>query len=151
MIGAMAMAAMREKDQSDFDLDRFIDMFDEALTSKDERVTDALRSLMMMVILTKGETKNPIQDRQRGPLRRLVDDVSQINRLVSEIEGRLRQEIQAKEYELERIKKWDYQSAAGSQPENYKFAINQIAALKPAPIPTLSAEDIRKWSPPNLE
>jgi hypothetical protein len=41
----------REKDQADFDLDRFIDMFDEALTSKDDRVVNALRQLMMMVII----------------------------------------------------------------------------------------------------
>ena len=47
------MAAGREKDQADFDLERFIEMFDEALTSNDERVINALRSLMMMVILTK--------------------------------------------------------------------------------------------------
>ena len=30
--------AAREKDQADFDLERFIEMFDEALTSRDEQI-----------------------------------------------------------------------------------------------------------------
>ena len=77
------MNAAREPDQADFDLERFIDMFDEALTSKDERVINALRSLMMMTILTKSETYNsPAMDRQRGPLRRMQEDLIHIsNRL----------------------------------------------------------------------
>ena len=47
------MSAAREKDSADFDLERFVDMFDEALTSQDPRVMDSLRSLMMIVTLTR--------------------------------------------------------------------------------------------------
>ena len=47
------MSAAREKDQADFDLERFIDMFDEAVNSRDPRVVNALRSLMMIVTLTR--------------------------------------------------------------------------------------------------
>ena len=81
----------REKDSADFDLERFIDMFDEALTSKDERVVNALRSLMMMTILTKSETaRGIIEDKNAGPLRRLFEDMHNINRRVSTLEQELR-------------------------------------------------------------
>lgn len=77
----------REKDQADFDLERFIDMFDEALTSNDERVVNALRSLMMMTILTKSETaRGVIQDRNVGPLRRLLEDMRHINQRLGKVE-----------------------------------------------------------------
>ena len=83
--------AAREKDQADFDLERFIDMFDEALTSKDERVVNALRSLMMMTILTKSETyDSPARDRASGPLRRMYEDMHHLSRRLSTIEEELR-------------------------------------------------------------
>jgi hypothetical protein len=82
----MMTGAAREKDQADFDLERFIDMFDEALTSQDERVVNALRSLMMMVILTQHESRNPMTDRNAGPLRRMYDDINSINRRLSRVE-----------------------------------------------------------------
>jgi hypothetical protein len=85
------MGGAREKDQADFDLERFIDMFDEALTSRDERVVSALRSLMMMTILTKSETyKNPMADRDSGPLRRLYEDLHHINRRLYDVEESIR-------------------------------------------------------------
>jgi hypothetical protein len=46
--------AMREKNNSNYDLERLTELFDEALTSDDPRVKNALRQLMMMVILLKG-------------------------------------------------------------------------------------------------
>ena len=82
------MAAYQLKDQAEFDLDRFVDMFDQALTSDDPRVMDALRSLMMMVILTKPENKLP--GHQVGPLRRLVDEQRDLVRRVGAIDERLR-------------------------------------------------------------
>jgi hypothetical protein len=85
------MGSAREKTQADFDLERFIDMFDEALTSKDERVINALRSLMMMVILTKPEDRNPMADRDSGPLRQLYDDVRHINRRLHHTEDTVRE------------------------------------------------------------
>lgn len=86
------MGAAREKDQADFDLERFIDMFDEALTSKDERVVNALRSLIMMTILTKSEARsNPLADRNTGPLRRLFEDVYTLNRRVHDLSDSIRQ------------------------------------------------------------
>ena len=81
------MSAAREKDQADCDLERFIDMFDEALTSKDPRVVNALRSLMMMVTLTRPESNDAgMLDRQRGPLRRLYEDIYHLNNRLGRIE-----------------------------------------------------------------
>jgi len=81
------MSAAREKDQADFDLERFIDMFDEALTSKDPRVVNALRSLMMMVTLTRPESNDAgMLNRQRGPLRRLYEDIYHLNNRLGRIE-----------------------------------------------------------------
>lgn len=84
------MAAAREKDQADFDLERFINMFDEAMTSQDPRVIDTLRSLMMIVTLTRPESATVPIDRNRGPLRRLYDDVHNINRRLQHHEEELR-------------------------------------------------------------
>ena len=81
------MGAAREKDQADFDLERFVDMFDEAMTSQDPRVVRALRDLMMMVTLTRPEARDtgPV-DRQRGPLRRLYEDIYHLNNRLGRIE-----------------------------------------------------------------
>jgi len=80
----------REKVQADFDLERFIDMFDEALTSKDERVINALRSLMMMVVLTRPEGRDQAADGNRGPLRQVFDDQRQILRRLEGVEREIR-------------------------------------------------------------
>jgi hypothetical protein len=84
------MSAAREKDQADFDLERFVDMFDEAITSQDPRVINALRSLMMMVTLTRPESRNSgLHDRNAGPLRRLHEDMNHLHRRVERMEEQL--------------------------------------------------------------
>jgi len=80
----------REKDQSDFDLERFIDMFDTAMTSEDPRVVETLRKLLMIVALTQPETGSVEHDRQRGPLRRMFDDMHNLNRRMHEMEDGIR-------------------------------------------------------------
>lgn len=81
------MGAVREKDQADFDLERFVDMFDEAMTSQDPRVVRALRDLMMMVTLTRPESRDTgLIDRQRGPLRRLFEDIYHLNNRLNRVE-----------------------------------------------------------------
>lgn len=101
------MGAAREPGQADFDLERFIDMFDEALTSNDERVVNALRSLMMMVILTKPESRDQARmDRNRGPLRQLFDDMHNLNRRMHQMEERIR-EAQEYRYAREEKYRWD--------------------------------------------
>jgi hypothetical protein len=83
------MGAARESDQADFDLERFINLFDEAMTSKDPRVIETLRNLLMIVTLTRPETYSN-RDRDRGPLRRLFEDMNDLNRAVH----RMQDEIQ---------------------------------------------------------
>ena len=82
------MSAAREKDQADFDLERFVDMFDEAMTSQDPRVMDALRSLMMMVLLTRPEIETE-HSRNHGPLRRLFEDMNHLNRRMHDMEDKV--------------------------------------------------------------
>ena len=84
------MSAAREKDQADFDLERFVDMFDEAMTSQDPRVMDALRRLMMIVTLTRPESRDSdLHDRNAGPLRRLHEDMNHLHRRIERIEEQL--------------------------------------------------------------
>lgn len=84
------MSAAREKDQADFDLERFVDLFDEAMTSQDPRVMDSLRSLMMMVTLTRPESRNSgLHDRNHGPLRRLIEDMNNLNRRMYDMEEKI--------------------------------------------------------------
>jgi hypothetical protein len=83
------MSAARESDQADFDLERFIDMFDEAMTSKDPRVVETLRNLMMIVTLTRPETHSE-HNRKNGPLRRLFEDMHDLNRSMSHMQDELR-------------------------------------------------------------
>jgi len=79
--------AMREKDSSDYDLERLTELFDEALTSDDPRVKNALRQLMMMVILTSDDHED--KDRglygRRGPLRRMQEDLNDLRRTVADL------------------------------------------------------------------
>ena len=82
------MSAAREKDQADFDLERFVDMFDEALTSQDPRVMDSLRSLMMKVTLTRPESKTE-HSLRNGPLRRLFEDMNHLNRRMYDMEEKI--------------------------------------------------------------
>jgi hypothetical protein len=79
--------AMREKDAADYDLERFIEMFDTAMTSNDPRVQNALRQLMMMVILTDNshETKEKKLGRRQGPLRRMAEDINIIHRRMQDL------------------------------------------------------------------
>jgi hypothetical protein len=75
--------AMREKDSSDYDLERLTELFDEALTSDDSRVKNALRQLIMMVILTSEDHED--RDKQRlssriGPMRRMQEDIQDLRR-----------------------------------------------------------------------
>lgn len=115
------MGAARESTQADFDLERFIDMFDEALTSQDERVVNALRSLMMMVILTNPEGRR--MDRI-GPLRQLFDDVNHINRRVHQVEDTLR-EVQSARYQRDADQWGDFKKYSMADIE-MKVAAQQI-------------------------
>ena len=81
------MSAARVPDQSDFDLERFVDLFDEAMTSTDPRVVETLRKLMMIVTLTRPESSQSWND-HRGPLRRMMEDINHLHRRIETLEQR---------------------------------------------------------------
>ena len=103
------MGGAREKVQADFDLERFIDMFDEALTSRDERVVNALRSLMMMVVLTKPESRD--ETAEKGPLRQLFDDMHHLNRRMQRMEEDMSHVSRYLQRSTESSYKYDVESA----------------------------------------
>jgi hypothetical protein len=84
------MSGAREKIQADFDMDRFIKLMDQALTSKDPRVKDALRSLLMIVALTDPEPES--REEELGPLRQMVEDLWNLNRRLNTVEDELRRQ-----------------------------------------------------------
>lgn len=77
----------REKDTADYDLERFVEMFDQAMTSDDPRVKNALRQLMMMVILTDVSDHEAGRRASHGPLRQLIDDMQQVIRKMRDLEN----------------------------------------------------------------
>ena len=99
------MGASREPDQADFDLERFIEMFDIAMTSSDPRVVETLRKLMMIVALTAPES-NDIHSRSAGPLRRLFDDMHNLNRSIGQIREELN-DIRYRERAQKEVYGWD--------------------------------------------
>jgi hypothetical protein len=130
------MSASREKDQADFDLERFVDMFDEALTSQDPRVMNALRSLMMMVTLTRPESRNNgLHDRNAGPLRRLYEDVNHLNSRLHRMEDEVRRMSNSyKDKYSYPFEKYEYSIQAAQQLAD-KIDQDLLNQLKMATIP----------------
>jgi hypothetical protein len=125
------MSASRDPDQSDFDLERFINMFDEALTSRDPRVIDALRGLMMTVTLTRSETRN-VMDTRQGPLRRLMQDMNDLHRRVirlEENESRYGAKAAQERYEYQKAyQEYDYKLS--HMPASLLATVNKGQGLK---------------------
>ena len=130
------MSAAREKDQADFDLERFVDMFDEAMTSQDPRVMDSLRSLMMMVLLTRPEIKTE-HSRNNGPLRRLFEDMNHLNRRMHDMEDKInamsRSSDSAEKYSYTHYpdKKYAMTAAQVLAAQIDQEVINQLAPYNP--------------------
>ena len=84
-------SAIKIESQSDFDLETLFDLIDEALTSKDERVVNALRSLLMIVTLTRQQEDGnmAINDRANGPLRQIKQDLNDISRRLYHLQDEL--------------------------------------------------------------
>ncbi len=77
------MSEMRQKDQADFDLETFIDLFDTAMTSDNPAVKKALKNLILISTLV--DAKSDYGSRQ-GPLRRLVEDIKHLNQRLTNLE-----------------------------------------------------------------
>ena len=125
--------AAREPDQADFDLERFIDMFDEALTSQDPRVMKTLRDLMMIVTLTRPENRDSgLRDRNAGPLRRLYEDMNHLNRRLHDVEDNIRRmqrpAMEERAYRWEAEDKYTMAAAAQVAQQVDQDVLNQMRA-----------------------
>lgn len=126
------IGAARTLDQADMDLQRAIDMFDTALTSKDERVVNALRSLMMIVALTDPETGE--HDRQTGPLRAMERDLNGMHSRIRSLEDAVRQIVErddsiTRAYRRESLRPYDSTNpwAAGDRWTGNSVYMNDIS------------------------
>ena len=77
------MSAAREKDSADFDLEAFIELFDEALTSDDPSVQKTLQHLMVICALARNHDNHAVR---QGPLRRMFEDQKHILQRLSNLE-----------------------------------------------------------------
>ena len=136
--------AAREPDQADFDLERFINLFDEAMTSKDPRVVETLRSLLMIVTLTRSEAYNE-HDRRSGPLRRLFEDMHDLNRRVSRQDEEIRDIANAfkrssQSYRWDDLQKYPYEKYTMQAAQEMSSSIDQDLLAK---LNTMSASKIK--------
>jgi hypothetical protein len=74
----------REKDSADFDLEAFIDLFDEAIASDDPSVQKTLQHLMVIAALARNHSRH---DERIGPLRQLFADQRNIIRRLDRLES----------------------------------------------------------------
>ena len=76
---------MREKDQADFDLETFVDLFDTAISSDNPTVQRALKNLILISAMVNAQ-ENP-EGLRRGPLRRVIEDIQALNKRISNLES----------------------------------------------------------------
>jgi hypothetical protein len=76
---------MREKDQADFDLETFVDLFDTAMSSDNPAVQRALKNLVLISAMVNAQ--QDANGLTRGPLRRLVEDIKALNKRMSNLES----------------------------------------------------------------
>jgi hypothetical protein len=79
------MGAAREKDQADFDLETFVDLFDTAISSDNPAVQRALKNLLMIAAIVNAEDAEA--GMRQGPLKRVLEDQRNIIRRLDRIEG----------------------------------------------------------------
>jgi len=79
------MSAAREKDQADFDLETFVDLFDTAISSDNPAVQRALKNLLMIAAIVNAE--DPEAGMRQGPLKRVLEDQRNIIRRLDRIES----------------------------------------------------------------
>jgi hypothetical protein len=81
----------REKTQADFDLEKLTELLDEALTSTDMRVQNALRGLLTIVELTRTQDDGKMAiETKHGPLRQIQEDLKTIAQRLNNLENDVR-------------------------------------------------------------
>ena len=84
-MGEDRMSAVREKDQADFDLETFVDLFDTAISSDNPAVQRALKNLLMIAAIVNSEDADA--GMRHGPLRRVLEDQKHILRRLEQVEN----------------------------------------------------------------
>ena len=79
------MMAMREKDQADFDLETFVDLFDTAISSDNPTVQRALKNLILVSSIVNAQENS--EGLRKGPLRRLVEDMQALHKRIGNLES----------------------------------------------------------------
>jgi len=74
----------REKDQADFDLETFVDLFDTAISSDNPAVQRALKNLVLISAIVNAQSP---EDLRKGPLRRVIDDIQTLNKRIGQLES----------------------------------------------------------------
>jgi hypothetical protein len=74
----------REKDQADFDLETFVDLFDTAISSDNPAVQRALKNLLMIAAIVNADDAEA--GMRQGPLRRVLEDQRNIIRRLERLE-----------------------------------------------------------------
>lgn len=67
----------------DFDLERFVDLFDTAMSSNNPTVKKSFKNLLMVAALAEGENQDP----KIGPLRGLLKSVENLQQRVAVLEA----------------------------------------------------------------
>lgn len=76
---------MREKDQADFDLETFVDLFDTAMSSDNPAVQRALKNLILISAMVNAQQNS--ESLRKGPLRRVIEDIQTLNKRISNLES----------------------------------------------------------------
>lgn len=76
---------MREKDQADFDLETFVDLFDTAMSSDNPAVQRALKNLVLISAMVNAQ-QDP-NGLRKGPLRRVIEDIQALNKRIGQLES----------------------------------------------------------------
>lgn len=128
---------------SQTDVEQLIDIIDRALTSKDERVINALRSLMMITLLTDTNDEESGK-REIGPLRELLDGVNRLSRRMEQVEieiSRVRQQSQMDSYN-----KWPNNTGTDYYYDSIKMAQSQTGFGAIPPLTAQNLQDIQSLS-----
>jgi hypothetical protein len=115
--------ASREKDQADFDLETFIDLFDTAMSSDNPAVKKALKNLILISALVDAKSDQSIR---HGPLRRVIEDVKHINQRLQTLE-------------MEKSYKTTYSPTTGTWPPGYSHPTNPATPMWPQTSPNTVA------------
>ena len=115
--------AAREKDQADFDLETFIELFDTAMTSDNPAVKKALKNLILISTLVDAKSDYGLK---HGPLRRLVEDVKHLNQRLQTLE-------------MEKSYKTTYTTPTGTWPPGYNQPLNPATPMWPQTTPNTVA------------